>query len=57
MPVAAGDGHVERWMVGYRETAELAEQLIAETIGKQNIVPGTLTLHTDRGTSVRSKPL
>jgi len=38
-----------------REAAELAEQLIADTIDKQNIVPGTLTLHADRGTSMRSK--
>jgi putative transposase len=49
--------YVVGWMVAYRETAELAEQLIADTIGKQNIVPGTLTLHADRGTSMRSKPV
>jgi putative transposase len=47
--------YVVGWMIAYRETAELAEQLIAETIDKQNIVPGTLTLHADRGTSMRSK--
>jgi putative transposase len=49
--------YVVGWMVAYRETAELAEQLIADTIGKQNILPGTLTLHADRGTSMRSKPV
>ena len=49
--------YVVGWMVAYRETAELAEQLIADTIGKQNVVPGTLTLHADRGTSMRSKPV
>ena len=42
-------------MIAHRETAELAEQFIADTIDKQNIVPGTLTLHADRGTSMRSK--
>ena len=42
-------------MIAHRETAELAEQLIADTIDKQKIVPGTLTLHADRGTSMRSK--
>jgi putative transposase len=47
--------YVVGWMVAHRETAELAEQLIADTIDKQNIVPGTLTLHADRGTSMRSK--
>jgi putative transposase len=47
--------YVVGWMVAHRETAELAEQLIADTIDKQRIVPGTLTLHADRGTSMRSK--
>jgi putative transposase len=47
--------YVVGWMVTLRESAELAEQLIAETIAKQHIVPGTLTLHADRGTSMRSK--
>ena len=45
------------WMIAPRESAHLAEQLIAETIDKQNIAPGTLTLHADRGTSMRSKPV
>ena len=47
--------YVVGWMIAQRETAELAEQLIADTIDKQQIVPGTLTLHADRGTSMRSK--
>jgi putative transposase len=49
--------YVVGWMVAQRESAELAEQLIADTIAKQNIAPGTLTLHADRGTSMRSKPV
>ena len=49
--------YVVGWMIAHRETAELAEQLIADTIEKQNIAPGTLTLHADRGTSMRSKPV
>jgi transposase InsO family protein len=49
--------YVVGWMVAPRESAELAEQLIADTIAKQNIAPGTLTLHADRGTSMRSKPV
>ena len=49
--------YVVGWMVALREAAELAEQLIAETIAKQNIAPGTLTLHADRGSSMRSKPV
>jgi putative transposase len=47
--------YVVGWMIAQRETAELAERLIADTIDKQQIVPGTLTLHADRGTSMRSK--
>jgi putative transposase len=49
--------YVVGWMIALRETAELAEHLIADTIEKQNIAPGTLTLHADRGTSMRSKPV
>lgn len=49
--------YVVGWMIALRETAELAKQLIAETVEKQNVDPGTLTLHADRGTSMRSKPL
>ena len=43
------------WMVAYRESAELAKRLIDESCQKQNIQPGQLTLHADRGTSMRSK--
>ena len=49
--------YVVGWMVAPRETAELAEQLIAETVAKHNIPPNTLTLHADRGSSMRSKPV
>ena len=47
--------YVVGWMIALREAAELAEQLIAETAAKQDIEPATLTLHADRGTSMRSK--
>jgi putative transposase len=49
--------YVVGWMVAARESAELAEQFIADTVEKYNIAPGTLTLHADRGTSMRSKPV
>jgi putative transposase len=45
------------WMVAHREQAELAERLIAETIAKQEIPAGQLTLHADRGSSMTSKPV
>ena len=49
--------YVTGWMVAYRESAELAKRLIEESCKKQNIQPGQLTLHADRGTSMRSKPV
>ena len=47
--------YVVGWMIAAREAAQLAEQLIADTVAKHNIAPATLTLHADRGTSMRSK--
>lgn len=47
--------YVVGWLIAPRESAQLAQKLIAETVAKQNIAPGTLTLHADRGTSMRSK--
>jgi len=49
--------YVVGWLIAHRESAELAEQLIADTLDKEDISPGTLTLHADRGTSMRSKPV
>jgi putative transposase len=49
--------YVVGWMVGLRETADLAQDFIGETAAKQGIDPGTLTLHADRGTSMTSKPV
>lgn len=45
------------WMVAQREHADLAERLIAETIAKQEVPTGQLTLHADRGSSMTSKPV
>ena len=44
-------------MVATRETAVLAEKLIAETCAKQGITRGQLTIHADRGSSMTSKPV
>src|SRR5213594_2595915 len=49
--------YVTGWMVTYRESAELAKRRIEESCKKQCIRPGQLTLHADRGTSMRSKPV
>lgn len=42
------------WLIAEHESDELARELIAETILRQEIVPGTLTLHADRGSSMKS---
>jgi putative transposase len=47
--------YVVGWMIALRESAQLARQLIGETIHKHDIAPATLTLHADRGSSMRSK--
>jgi putative transposase len=49
--------YVVGWMVAHRETAALAERLIEETCRRQQIEPGRLTIHADRGTSMTSKPV
>ena len=49
--------YVVGWMLAARESKDLAEQIIADTVHKQRIIPGTLTLHADRGSSMRSKPV
>ena len=45
------------WMVAHRESAALAKRLIEETCERQSIAPGTLTIHADRGSSMKSKPV
>ena len=45
------------WMLARRESAALAKRLLDDTIEKQGIVPGQLTVHADRGSSMSSKPV
>ncbi len=47
--------YVVGWMVAHRESATLAEHLIEHTLQKQQIQPGQLTIHADRGASMTSK--
>jgi len=47
--------YVPGWLLAKRESAELAEHLIAETVRKHNVVADQLTIHADRGTSMASK--
>jgi putative transposase len=45
------------WLIAERESASLAEELIAATCVRQAIQPGQLTIHADRGSSMSSKPV
>ena len=47
--------YVTGWMLARRESAELARRLISESCLKQNIEADQLTIHADRGSSMRSK--
>lgn len=43
------------WLLAHEENGELAKQLITETCERQEVDPGTLTLHADRGPVPRGK--
>jgi putative transposase len=45
------------WMIAERESAALAEKLLADTIVKQRVDRGQLTVHADNGSSMASKPV
>jgi putative transposase len=49
--------YVVGWMVADRESSELARILLAETIRKEGMDPSKLTVHSDRGSSMTSKPV
>jgi len=45
------------WTVQHREHATLATALISQSCEQQQITRGQLTVHADRGASMRSKPV
>jgi putative transposase len=49
--------YVVGWLVATCESKALAERFIRETCKRQGIVPGQLTVHADRGSSMKSKPV
>lgn len=49
--------YVVGWMVADRESSELARILLGETIRKHGADPRNLTVHADRGSSMKSKPV
>jgi putative transposase len=49
--------YVVGWLLAEQESARLAEQLIAASCERQGIAPGQLTVHSDRGPAMMSKPV
>jgi putative transposase len=49
--------YVVGWLLAERESAELAQTLIAEACTRENIQPNQLTIHADRGGPMIAKPL
>ncbi len=49
--------YVVAWCVQPSESGELAKQLIADAVSRHNILPGQLTIHADRGSSMTSNPV
>jgi len=47
--------YVVAWMVADRESEDLAKDLIAHAILSQEVAKGQLTIHADRGSSMKSK--
>ena len=47
--------YVVGWMLALQESARLAKRLIAESAAKQRIEPDQLTIHADRGSSMKSQ--
>lgn len=47
--------YVVGWMLAHRESEHLAERLIRETVVKERVARDQLTIHSDRGPSMRSQ--
>jgi putative transposase len=47
--------YVVGWMLARAERAELSKRLIAESIAKQGVTKGQLTIHSDRGSPMIAK--
>jgi len=47
--------YVVGWMVAPQESGALAKRLLSATCEKQDIIPEQLTIHADRGPSMKSK--
>jgi putative transposase len=49
--------YVPQWLVAEAESAELAKDFLEDAVLSQGVDRHTLTIHADRGSSMRSKPV
>lgn len=49
--------YVVGWTLQHREVASVAEQLIGQAVAHQQVEPGQLSVHADRGSAMTSKPV
>jgi putative transposase len=49
--------YVVAWCVAPTESGELAKELIADAVAREQVPPGQLTVHADRGSSMTSNPV
>jgi putative transposase len=49
--------YVVAWCVAPSESGQLARELIAGAVARQQVPPGQLTIHADRGSSMTSNPV
>jgi putative transposase len=49
--------YVPQWLVAEAESAELAKDFLEDAVLAQGVDRDTLTIHADRGSSMRSKPV
>lgn len=49
--------YVVGWLLATQESSELAKQLLADSVQREGVEPGSLTIHADNGSSMASKPV
>jgi putative transposase len=49
--------YVTAWCVAPAESGQLARELIADAVARHQVLPGQLTIHADRGSSMTSSPV
>jgi putative transposase len=47
--------YVVAWLLAHRESTAFATRMLREAVRREGVLPGTLTYHADRGSSMRSK--